>query len=214
VVGSSAPLAAVDDLVAVPAKSGPNPINVLSNDTGSGIHVTAVTQGANGASAIFPSGIGVTYQPNPGFTGMDQFTYTITDDNGQTATATVRVNVVTSLAPTAQVTGPATGQTGQILTFTVTASSVPGNSAAGFTYVVDFGDHSPPLTIPASPGNGAGVTLSRAYAAAGSYTVEVTAMDQDGLTSPVATAAVAITMPTPPPPAPQPVGVALVVRVV
>jgi hypothetical protein len=209
VVGSAAPLAAQDDAVVVPANSGPNPVNVLGNDTGSGIHVTALTQGTYGAAAILASGTGVTYQPSAGFTGTDQFTYTITDANGQTATATVRVTAVASYAPAARLTGPTTGAPGQTLTFTVAASDISADPAPGFQYVVNWGDGSPVQTIPASPGNGAGVVVSHVYAAAGSYTVQVTAVNQDGNPSPVATATVAIGAPPP-----EPVKVALVARVV
>ena len=35
----------------------------------------------------------VRYQPNEGFTGRDGFAYTITDGRGETATATVSVQV-------------------------------------------------------------------------------------------------------------------------
>src|SRR5262249_15130480 len=47
VVGTLPALAALDDGVVVPVNSGPNPINVLGNDTGSGVHVTAVTPPAH-----------------------------------------------------------------------------------------------------------------------------------------------------------------------
>jgi hypothetical protein len=62
----------------------------------------------------------------------------------------------------------------------------------GFTYIVNWGDGSPAQTIPASPGNGAGVAVSHVYAVAGSYTVQITAINQDGNTSPVATTAVTL----------------------
>jgi hypothetical protein len=213
VVGPGTPLAARDDAVAVPANSGPTPTNVLGNDSGSGVHVTAVTQGAHGTAAILAAGVGVTYQPSASFDGTDTFTYTVTDAAGQTATATVTVTVGggVSHTPTARVTGPAAGQAGQVLTFTVSASDAPADPALGFRYVVDWGDNSPAQTVAASPGNGAGVAVSHAYAAAGSYTVRVTATNQDGTTSPVATAAVAVAMPTPPPP-PPPVSVVPVSR--
>jgi hypothetical protein len=165
---------------------------VLGNDTGSGVHVTAITQGAHGDAVILPAGEGVTYQPSAGFTGMDQFTYTVTDANGQTATATVTVTTVAIFLPTAQVTGPAMGQAGQSLAITVSASDVSADPSPGFTYVVNWGDGSPAQTIPASPGNGAGVLVSHVYAVAGSYSVQVTAINQDGNTSPGATTTVVI----------------------
>jgi hypothetical protein len=209
VVGPSAPLAAQDDAVVVPAGSGPNPVNVLGNDTGSGVQVTAITQRTHGAVVILPSGEGVTYQPIASFTGMDHFTYTVTDANGQTATATVTVTTVANFSPIAQVTGPATGQAGQSLAVTVSASDVSADPAPGFTYVVNWGDGSPAQTIPASPGNGAGVVVSHFYAVAGSYTVQVSAVNQDGNTSPVATTTVAIAAA---PTTPQPIGLTPVLQ--
>src|SRR5262249_5742166 len=106
VVGSNDALGVRDDSVVVPANSGPNPIDVLGNDTGSGAHVTAVVQGTHGTAAILPFGSGVTYQPIAGFVGTDQFTYVVTFANGVTANAEVTVTVVANYAPLARVTGP------------------------------------------------------------------------------------------------------------
>jgi len=66
-------------------------IDVRANDTdpeGDDFDVTAVTQGANGTVTILANG-NVQYTPNAGFSGDDSFTYTITDENGATDTATV-----------------------------------------------------------------------------------------------------------------------------
>ena len=69
-------------------------IDVLSNDSdpdGSPIGVIAVTQGSNGTVTNNGDGT-VTYNPNPGFSGTDSFTYTISD--GQfTDVASVNVTV-------------------------------------------------------------------------------------------------------------------------
>src|SRR5262249_26205356 len=106
VVGTLPALAALDDGVVVPANSGPNPINVLGNDTGSGVHVTAVTQPAHGAAVILPSGIGVTYQPARGFAGTDLFTYTVTDAHRPTATATLMPHLGAHYRPPPRGPGP------------------------------------------------------------------------------------------------------------
>jgi hypothetical protein len=77
-------------------------IAVLRNDgdaDGDVLSVVRVTQGGNG-SVLVNGDDSVRYQPNEGFTGLDGFAYTVSDDQGHTATATVsvRVNVVTDEA--------------------------------------------------------------------------------------------------------------------
>lgn len=67
-------------------------IDVAANDTGTGISVTAVSDPANGTATIEMDGT-VTYTPDADFDGADSFTYTITDDYGQTDTAMVSVTV-------------------------------------------------------------------------------------------------------------------------
>jgi hypothetical protein len=77
----------------------PVEILVLENDSdpdGNPIVVNAVTQPANGTVTV-NGGLSVTYAPTPLFVGTDAFTYTITDQRGGFATATVVVTV--DLAP-------------------------------------------------------------------------------------------------------------------
>jgi VCBS repeat-containing protein len=71
-------------------------IDVLTNDTdpeGDVLSISSFTQGVNGAVVIDPVSGNPVYTPNPGFTGSDTFTYTVSDSNGGTATATVTVTV-------------------------------------------------------------------------------------------------------------------------
>ncbi len=71
-------------------------LDVLANDSdpdGDPLTVAAVTQGANGSVAVNPDGT-VTYTPNSGYSGTDSFSYTVSDGQGGTATATVTVNVL------------------------------------------------------------------------------------------------------------------------
>jgi DNA/RNA endonuclease G (NUC1) len=85
---------AVDDSPTVAEDSGANVINVLSNDTdvdNDTLTVSAVTQGSHGS--VTNNGTSVSYTPNPNFFGNDSFTYTISDGNGGTDTATVNVTV-------------------------------------------------------------------------------------------------------------------------
>ena len=85
---------ATNDLATVSEDSGPNTVNVLTNDAdadGDPLTVTAVTQGANG-SVTFTAGA-VAYTPAANYFGNDQFTYSIADGQGGTDTATVFVTV-------------------------------------------------------------------------------------------------------------------------
>ena len=90
-----APLA-VNDTASVPRASGPNPINVLANDTdvdGGPKQIVSVAQPTNGTVAITGGGSGLTYQPNPNYCNngspTDNFTYTL--NGGSTATVAVTV---------------------------------------------------------------------------------------------------------------------------
>jgi large repetitive protein len=67
--------------------------NDLSNpDLNEALAITATTQGSKGLVSITPGGQSVTYTPQIGAAGSDSFTYTITDEHGGTASATVTVN--------------------------------------------------------------------------------------------------------------------------
>ena len=69
-------------------------INVVSNDSDADadpITVTEFTQPANGAVTLEQNQL--RYTPNADFFGSDSFTYTISDGNGGTATATVNITV-------------------------------------------------------------------------------------------------------------------------
>ncbi|HEY8989362.1 MAG TPA: Ig-like domain-containing protein, partial [Candidatus Limnocylindrales bacterium] len=93
---------AVDNGVPTPISiakgAGPVPIAVLANDTsapdsGETLLITSVTQATHGAVAIGAGGTSLTYDPAGQITGSDSFTYTISDGNGGTDTATVQVVV-------------------------------------------------------------------------------------------------------------------------
>jgi VCBS repeat-containing protein len=91
--GVNDPPVAVDDIDMTPEDT-PITIDVLNNDfdtDGDMLTVDSVTQGTNGS--VINNGINVTYTPHVGFTGTDTFTYTISDGNGCTDTASVTVTV-------------------------------------------------------------------------------------------------------------------------
>ena len=68
-------------------------IAVLANDTGTKITIASATTPSSGMSRITTDRT-VTYTPDTGFIGSDSFLYTISDESGRTATATVRVRVI------------------------------------------------------------------------------------------------------------------------
>ncbi len=83
---------AVDDTFAVPGEAVNYALDVLANDTYlpdpvETLTVTAVTQPANGTVTF--TATGVSFTPTPGFRGTTTFTYTISDPDGATDTATV-----------------------------------------------------------------------------------------------------------------------------
>ena len=88
-----------DDTATVDEDSADNEIEVLANDndgvdTGETLTVTAVSDPAHGTVTISPDGLSVLYTPDPNFAGADSFTYTVSDGNGGTDTATVNVTVL------------------------------------------------------------------------------------------------------------------------
>jgi hypothetical protein len=91
------PPTATDDTIMVGKDSGATTLNVLANDspapdTGETLTVIAVTQPSNGGAVTLTGGV-VRFTPTAGFTGTVTFTYTISDGNGGSATASVWVTV-------------------------------------------------------------------------------------------------------------------------
>jgi hypothetical protein len=124
---------AVDDLAAIEADSGASAVDVLANDAdpdGDALSVVEVTQGVHGAVAIAGGGAGLTYAPNPGFSGADSFTYTISDGNGATGTASVSVTVTAPQVGTIEVVLDAQPDDGQDFQFVVSGS---GQQAGSFS---------------------------------------------------------------------------------
>ena len=79
-------------------------LNVLANDTdadGDSLSVTS-TSGVNGSAVINPNG-SITFTPISGFSGIEVFSYTISDGQGGSDSATVSVNVIAASINTAPV---------------------------------------------------------------------------------------------------------------
>ncbi len=86
------PPTAVDDADTVAEDSGPNPIDVLANDTdpdGGPKAIAAKTNGTNGTVTITNGGADLTYAPNANYCGPDSFTYTLNGGSVGTVSVTV-----------------------------------------------------------------------------------------------------------------------------
>ena len=121
--GAETPPLARDDTAAT-AFGQAVTIDVLANDSdaeGDSLQINAVTPPQNGTVRI--EGDRVVYMPRAGFSGVDRFTYTISDGRGGSATATVRIQVAAGLdrAPVARA-DRATVTTGQVATIDVLAN--------------------------------------------------------------------------------------------
>ena len=85
---------AVDDSAST-TRNNPVTVNVLVNDSdpeNGPLIVDSVTTPANGQATINADDT-ITYQPDQGFVGTDSFDYTIEDDHGDQASATVTISV-------------------------------------------------------------------------------------------------------------------------
>lgn len=68
-------------------------IRAADNDFGEQLQITGVEPPANGKVQVFDSE-SIAYQPDANFSGVDVFDYTVVDQFGETATATIRVNTL------------------------------------------------------------------------------------------------------------------------
>jgi hypothetical protein len=114
------------------------------------------------------------------FTAADQGTYVfelkVTDDDGGVSTDMVVVTV-NNAPPTASIRGAASGVAGQTLSFRPGGDDASADMAAGFTYQIDWGDGS---AVESLAGGSSVGPITHAYAATGTYVVQVTVTDKDG----------------------------------
>ncbi len=126
------------------------------------------------------------------FTPLDNGTYTVTltvTDNGGSVGHAQAVVTATNAAPTAGVSGPSNGLPGQARTFTFRATDPsPVDQQAGFTYQINWGDGSSQTVT--GPGQ---LTLDHTFSGAGTYSVQVTAIDKDGTASAAAAQTITVT---------------------
>jgi hypothetical protein len=152
---------------------------------------TDLNAGLRYSYALTTAGLATTYgtaiaATSQNFTFNDNGTFTVygrifDKDNGSTTySTTVTVN---NVKPTAAITNvnPAYGSA---TTLTVSATDPSSaDSAAGFKYLINWGDGTAQQTVNATANNGSGVNLSHNYSATGTFTVTVTATDKNGAVS-------------------------------
>jgi hypothetical protein len=227
------PALAVDDAVTInfAELAGSILIDVLGNDTGTDLHITALgglasptTTTTHGAVSSPPNGP-IYYTPTDGYCGTDEFTYTITDEADNTSTATVRVTIICPPMPTlsAHSVGVYTKATG-VLTVTTTVTNT-GSGAASDLAAATSPATASPVSIAWPAGGVAGalapgesLTVTATYAvtaadlAAGFVTMTTTVAGHDPLggaisaVSPIKVAVAAETIVTKDPPANTPPG--------
>ncbi|MCK6473504.1 MAG: Ig-like domain-containing protein [Planctomycetes bacterium] len=179
----NAPPTANNDAFEVLPDTSNNVLNVLGNDStmpDTAETLTITTSGATnrgGSVSIAPDGLSLIYTPAPGFTGMETFTYTVSDGNGGTDSATVTVNVTLdpggNSPPVATNVSPGSATLnlvgGESFDFEVTAVDADGDI---LTFAWNFGDGTKITGIGATQ-------ITKAYDP-GIYTVTVTVTDGNG----------------------------------
>ncbi|WP_394144243.1 reprolysin-like metallopeptidase [Vibrio atypicus] len=118
-----ATIAAVNDSYDLAHNSSATVLDVLANDAGQGsLTISAINY--SGSGVLTNSGTGVNYQPAQGFSGVDSFTYTITDEASQTATTTVTINVAAESTGSSSVSSSSGGGGGSLNWFSLLVLAV------------------------------------------------------------------------------------------
>ena len=160
----------------------------LTSPEGTAISLGSTVENANGTVtyswSVFKDGSSTAYAVGSdasfSFTPNDNGTYVVTlsaTDADNTNSASVTLNV-TNVAPTATLSDSSTvAVRNQTISFTLGATDPSSvDTAAGFTYQINWGDGSPVQTVT----GGSGVVVTHAFATEGTDNVTVTATDKDG----------------------------------
>jgi Ca2+-binding RTX toxin-like protein len=149
-----------------------------SADAGAGFtYAWSVTKNGN----AYASGANQTITFTPDDDGTYVVTTTVTDHDGNVSRPAIATIVVDNVPPTPSLSGPIDGVRGQPRTYMFSATDPsPVDTAAGFTYTVNWGDGSPTQVISPTANNGSGILDNHEFAAEGTYNVVFTATDEDG----------------------------------
>jgi hypothetical protein len=142
--GSSSSLTAAD-ITTTATENLPTPIDVLNSavdSAGYTVTLAATTNPTHGTIATNSSGI-VTYTPATNYTGPDSFTYTVSDGAGDTATATVSIDVVPPSSWPAHVFAPYVDMTAWPTYNLVGAAQTAGVKYFNLAFVVADSNNQP-----------------------------------------------------------------------
>ena len=168
----------IDDVVTTPLNTNIT-IDVTANDTdpdGDTLTVTGTTTPANGS--VSTTGNNVVYTPNNNYSGQDTFDYTVTDNQGNTVTAMVTVNITgaTNQNPVAMDDSATTG-----FETPVTINVVNNDTDAESTTTCISGIATQPGNgSVAISANGTDIVYTPADGFSGTDTFVYTACDDDG----------------------------------
>ncbi len=160
---------------------------VLTNDTSPnprlGLTVQLQRDAAKGTLRLQPDGSFV-YTPLPGYTGIDQFSYTVRDSEGRvSAEAHVGITVTAGGPPTATVgaTSPADGST-VLGPTSFTATLVPPAGESVTEWSVSYHHPGDPVLVPLASGSGNAVTaeFDPTLVENGTYAIVVRAVTSNG----------------------------------
>ena len=177
---------AVDDSATTPYQTAID-IDVLDNDSdpdGDPITVTLTTAPANGTVAINPDGT-VKYTPNASYSGPDSFTYTISDGQGGTDTATVSITVTAppvNPPPTSDAGADKAGTEGAAISLDGTVTNTPAGDTVTSTWSYTLGAGTD-AGMTCAFGNASAVDTTITCTDDGQVTVKLTV--SDGVNPPV-----------------------------
>ncbi len=181
---TNTPPVAVNDSYNVTQGTSNNSLSVLGNDTDADLdtlNIDSVGAPSNGGTATI-NGTNVDYTPDPGFTGVETFTYTASDGNGGSDSATVSVTVdpvVTNQPPVLATIGNQSAVEGFQLSLSITATDSDGPAPLVLSQTNNLPGNPNILT---DNGDGTGTlswTPATGDAANSPYSVTVTATDGD-----------------------------------